>query len=611
MYQERQKIASLILLIAVVGSATNILLPNLPEDINSFNTTLQQFNSYSDLFNYLNNSHSQSPNYYGVQGGSLVRTFSAMEADSGAIKAPDYSTTNIQVEGVDEADIIKTDGEYIYLTSNSLIHIIKAYPSSEAGILATIELNGTIMGLFINEDKLIVFTQEYPDWRYYPETDIWFQAQVRIYNVEDRNEPKLEDVFTLDGYYYNSRMIGKYVYVVTNHPAYIREKEIILPTITRNNESEEIEATDIYYSDAENYYNSFTTIISINIETSEILHETILVGYSTSLYVSQTNIYIATPIYENETQITEIHRININNGEIIYEASGKVPGYVLNQFSMDEYNSNFRIATTQGNIGRTFTPATTTNNVFVLDEDLTIIGRLEELAPNEDIYSARFMGTRCYLVTFKKVDPLFVISLEDPTNPTILGKLKIPGYSNYLHPYSNSILIGIGKETVESEVGDFAWYQGVKISLFDATDVENPIEVSKYIIGDRGTDSPVLYDHKALLFSKERNLLVIPVLVAEINEEKYQGDIPANAYGDFVWQGAYVFTITGNSIEFRGGITHLDDDSDLLKSGYYFSSEYSVKRTLYIDEYLYTISDKKIKINNLEDLSEINEIELP
>jgi uncharacterized secreted protein with C-terminal beta-propeller domain len=104
---------------------------------------------------------------------------------------------------------------------------------------------------------------------------------------------------------------------------------------------------------------------------------------------------------------------------------------------------------------------------------------------------------------------------------------------------------------------------------------------------------------------------VIPVLVAEINEGKYQGDVPANAYGDFVWQGAYVFTITENSIEFRGGITHLDDNSDLLKSGYYFSSEYSVKRTLYIDEYLYTISDKKIKINNLEDLSEINEIELP
>jgi uncharacterized secreted protein with C-terminal beta-propeller domain len=151
----------------------------------------------------------------------------------------------------------------------------------------------------------------------------------------------------------------------------------------------------------------------------------------------------------------------------------------------------------------------------------------------------------------------------------------------------------------------------VKLSLFDASDVENPKEIDKYIIGDRGTDSPVLHDHKALLINKERNLLVIPVLVAEIDEEKYLGGVPANAYGDFVWQGAYVFTITENTIELRGGITHLDDDSELLKSGYYFSSEYSVKRSFYIEDYLYTISDKKVKINNLADLSVVNEIGPP
>jgi uncharacterized secreted protein with C-terminal beta-propeller domain len=278
---------------------------------------------------------------------------------------------------------------------------------------------------------------------------------------------------------------------------------------------------------------------------------------------------------------------------------------------MDEYDGNFRIATTQGNMARTFAQATSTNNVYVLDLNLTIVGRLEELAPNEQIYSARFMGTRCYLVTFKKVDPLFVISLEDPMNPRVLGKLKIPGYSNYLHPYSDSLLIGIGKETVEAEEGDFAWYQGVKLSLFDASDVEDPQEVAKYIIGDRGTDSPVLYDHRALLFDKERNLLVIPVLIAEIDEAKFPNGVPSNAYGDFIWQGAYVFRVTEDSIELRGGITHLDDDSELLKSGYYFSSEYSVRRSLYIDSYLYTVSDKKIVISNLADLTRVSEIELP
>ena len=605
--------ASTITLAIIIGSAPILLLSSILTEppIILGNSTLQKFTSYNEMFQFLNRSHTNPPYYYSPQmGGTMARTFSALE-DTNGKQTPDYSTTNIQVEGVDEADIIKTDGQYIYLTSNSLIHIIKAYPPEEATVSSTIKLNGTILGIFINEDKLVVFTQEYPPWRYSPEIVQMIQAQIKIYNVENRNDPILENEITLDGYYYNSRMIGKHIYVVTNHPAFIKDEEIVLPTITRNNETEEVKATDIYYSDAEDYYHSFTTIVSINIDTNEILHETVLVGYSASLYVSQSNIYMATPRYENGTQTTEIHRIHIDNGDIAYEASGKVPGYVLNQFSMDEYNSNFRIATTQGNIARTFAQATSTNNVYVLNQNLTIIGRLEELAPNEQIYSARFMGTRCYLVTFKKVDPLFVISLEDPTTPRVLGKLKIPGYSNYLHPYSDSLLIGIGKETVEAEEGDFAWYQGVKLSLFDASDVENPKEVAKYIIGDRGTDSPVLYDHKALLFNKERNLLVIPVLVAEIDEEKYPNGVPSNAYGDFVWQGAYVFAVTENSIELRGGITHLDDDSELLKSGYYFSSEYSVKRSLYIDDYLYTISDKKIKIDNLTDLTAVNEIELP
>ena len=251
------------------------------------------------------------------------------------------------------------------------------------------------------------------------------------------------------------------------------------------------------------------------------------------------------------------------------------------------------------------------SNVYILDENLSIVDGIEGLAPGERMYSARFMGDRCYLVTFKKVDPLFVISLEDPTKPRILGKLKIPGYSDYLHPYDENHLIGIGKWTVEAEEGDFAWYQGVKISLFDVSDVEHPREIDSYIIGDRGTDSPVLRDHKALLFDKDLNLLAIPVLVAEIDESKYPNGVPPNAYGDYVWQGLYVFNITESSIEFRGGITHIEDQTAFLKSGYWFYSEYAVKRALYIDNVLYTISDKMIKMNDLVNLEEIGSLMLP
>lgn len=222
------------------------------------------------------------------------------------------------------------------------------------------------------------------------------------------------------------------------------------------------------------------------------------------------------------------------------------------------------------------------------------------------------MDERCYLVTFKKVDPFFVIDMSNPAKPEILGALKITGYSNYLHPYDENHIIGIGKETVEAEQGTFAWYQGVKISLFDVSNVSAPIEEGKpYVIGNRGTDSPVLQDHKALLFDKSKNLLAMPVLVAEIDPAKYPSDVPDYTYGDYVWQGAYVFNITENGITLRGKITHIENLDEFKKSGYYFSSPYMIKRCLYIENVLYTVSDKKIQMNNLTDLTKIGEVVLP
>jgi uncharacterized secreted protein with C-terminal beta-propeller domain len=278
---------------------------------------------------------------------------------------------------------------------------------------------------------------------------------------------------------------------------------------------------------------------------------------------------------------------------------------VLNQFSMDEYDGYFRVATTTHG-------ETTSNHVYILDMDLNIVGSLTDLAPGEMIYSARFMGKRGYLVTFEMTDPLFVIDLKDPYNPRVLGELKMPGYSNYLHPYDENHLIGIGKEAVEAKEGDFAWYQGIKIALFDVSNVNNPVEISTYIIGDRGTDSPVLYDHKALLFDKTKNLLVIPVLVAEIDESEYPEGVPSNAYGKPVWQGAYVFQVFLDvGITLEGTITHIEDIAEPGQEYYYFYSPFSVTRSLYVGDVLYTISDAKIKMNSLENLDYINKVELP
>jgi hypothetical protein len=358
-------------------------------------------------------------------------------------------------------------------------------------------------------------------------------------------------------------------------------------------------------------------VLVVNVENhdQEPTHETFLLGATRNLYVSVNNIYIilqdATiqsnilPLqrgFSKSLEQTAIHKIHIEEGEIEYVASGNVPGYVLNQFSMDEYKGHFRIAITTGR----------QNHVYVLDADLRIVGELENLAPGETIYSARFMGDRCYLVTFRKVDPLFVIDLEMPHTPKILGQLKITGYSDYLHPYDEDHIIGIGKETVAAEEGDFAWYQGVKISLFDVSDVSEPKELAKYEIGDRGTDSPVLHDHKAFLFDKSKRLLVLPVSVAEIGKDKYPDEIPHYIYGDPVWQGAYVFDISlEQGLVLKGRITHLEESTNPSKGSDYLYSSYHIVRTLYIDNILYSISSKKIKMNSLEDLGEINEIMLP
>jgi hypothetical protein len=290
-----------------------------------------------------------------------------------------------------------------------------------------------------------------------------------------------------------------------------------------------------------------------------------------------------------------------------YTATGDVPGMVLNRFSMDEHDGYFRVATTTYG-------ETTQNNVYVLDMSLNITGSLPDLAEGERIYSARFMGDRCYLVTFKQVDPLFVIDPKDPYDPEVLGYLKVPGYSDYLHPYDETHLIGIGKETTDA--GEFAWYQGVKISLFDVSDVSHPREIDKEIIGHRGSDSPVLYDHKAFLFDKSRNLLVIPILEAKVDKSQYPEGVPDWAYAEPVWQGACVFHIsTDADITSAGNITHIESPSDLGQD-YYYYSPFLVERSLYISgeagDVLYTISDAKIMMNNLENLDHIiNEVELP
>lgn len=543
---------------------------------------LQRFSSYEDLTSFLGAVlKTSSPHTYfnspwrvaweitpEVNTLFLAATGEAQQISYMATDTPEYSQTNIQVEGVGEADIVKTDGTYLYFASNNSIIILKAYPPEEATILSRISFNGTLGEIFLKEDKLVILGSyaTYPYEPYYRiPTIIDDKSLVEVYDISDRSNPVLTRNFSVSGNYFDSRMIDEYVYLVVSQPAYLIYDTLILPKIYSEKGVVEVEATQIYYANVSDYSYAFTTVVAINVQNDaqEPTHETFLLGATSTMYVSHRNIYLT---FWKQGGRTLIYRVRVEEEIIKAEASGEVPGSVLNQFSMDEYNGYFRLATTS-RIGRT-----SQNNVYVLEMNLTTIGKLENIAPGETIYSVRFMGVRGYVVTFRQVDPFFTLDLEDPNNPEVLGILKIPGYSSYLHPYDENYLMGIGKDGT-----------ALKISLLDVSNITDPKEIDVYQI-DGWSDSPVLSDHKTLLFDKSKDLLVIPVIT-------------------YYEQGAYVFNITiQEGIALRGRITHGDFD-------YYYYGSYYVKRALYIDNVLYTISDKKVMMHNLETLDEINQIE--
>ena len=298
---------------------------------------------------------------------------------------------------------------------------------------------------------------------------------------------------------------------------------------------------------------------------------------------------------EIDQTTTVIHKIAIGNGAITYMARGDVPGILESQFSMDEYKDNLRVATTSSVY--TTRGSYEYNNVFALDSGMKTIGSLTHIAEQEKIYSTRFIGDRLYMVTFKRIDPFFVIDLSTPSSPKILGKLKIPGYSDYLHPYDATHIIGIGKETGTNDWGGVST-KGLKLALFDVSDVEHPAQIDKVEIGDSGTDSAALSDHKAFLFDKTKNLLVIPARVVK------SGGIAADTksmYTPNIWYGAYVFGVTPQTgFTLRGTVEH-GTGSDQYYS--YGSSANEVKRSLYIGDVLYTLSSKKILASSLSQIN--------
>jgi len=588
------------------------LRPGNPPIPAAHSSLLTTFTSSDALKNFLkNNSATQGPfSLYGTADMQMFDSPNAFRLGGTSLKSladGAHSITNVQVAGVDEADTVKVgDNGYIYTLSNDTVYVIAAYPPKNAAVLAKLKFSDMYpVGLFVSGDRLAVFGSQYTFPMYDSRLiNVFYVAEiktyVKVFDIQDRSKPVLIKDLALTGSYFNSRMIGDYIYFVTSKPAYAVNDTLYLPEITMNGKTTEIAPTEIRYFNGTEQYYQYTTFMAMNLQntTESPVYLTIMLGGTSNMYVSQNNMYVTFQDWYGGGNTT-IYRIYTQASNMTIEAKGTVPGQEHSQFSMDEYNDHFRIQTS------TWLDGTSYTNVYVLNMNLATTGKLKNLAPGENFHSARFMGDKCYLVTFQKTDPLFVIDLSNATNPHVLGELEIPGYSDYLHPYDETHIIGVGKNTVEAEEGNFAWYQGIKISMFDVSNVSHPVQIANYVIGDRGSDTQVLYDHKAFLFDRSRNLLVIPVTEAKIDESKYPQPIPPYAYGEPVWQGAYVFDISlYHNLTLQGRITHLDAGMDIYEQGYW------VKRSLYIENVLYTVSDRMVKMNSLENLAQIGEVPL-
>jgi inhibitor of cysteine peptidase len=672
------------------GSNNNNNNPN-PESNNPQVSSMMTFSSVSALADFLKTgTGSSSFGSYDARFGLSSQAPSAVpsqaESSLGGTNTKDYSTTNIQVAGVDEADKVKTDGNYIYMIGNNTVYIMDANTQNAKVLYKIPYENAYLSGIYLNENtnKLIVLGNQYVPYVYTDNGELqsgfsadWYPywnsgtTFVHIYDVTDKNRPVLARNFTMTGNYVNSRMIEGYVYAIVNQNAYLVNDTPILPMISSGTKTSEIAPANIYYTNFTDSYYSYTTFLAFNLQNTNQnpSNMTIMMGGAGTIYVSQTNIYVTYPSYtplllrepattggapigsipqETWQEKTSIYRIAISGSSMTFAAQGNVTGNVLNQYAMDESNNYFRIATTAYNYNSATYTSTQQNNIYVLDMNLRTVGKLENLGTGENFHAASFMGNRCYLVTFQRTDPLFVIDLSQPTNPKLLGELIIPGYSDYLHPLDETHLIGLGKDAVASE-GNFAWYLGLKLSIFDVANVNSPKEIAKFNIGDRGTSSEALYEPKAFLFDSAKGLLVLPVDLYLINQTATSiitgvpektlppaaptpgftastqvggigtGSSSPDTYGQFVWQGVYIFKVSlTNGFELQGNVTQMDNAAALMndpalitRSSYqWVDYNHYITRSLYIENVLYTFSETRVQLNSLNNSELIARIDL-
>ena len=490
----------------------------------------------------------------------------------------DYAQTNTQTKGVDEGDIIKTDSRYIYFLgsdtsgSNNKLRIIDTETMTAVYDGYIYDENGDILwvsDIYINGDTLVAICTMKNGYDMYSCAYGYFGASgttVAIsYDITDRSEPKLIKSNTQDGSYRSSRMVGNILYTVSQYYVRAESEETIENVCIPKVSGAEIACDCIFLPEAAGDSYILLTAFDVTAKESAVSAVAVL-GNSGNYYCSEDTFYIVAEEYNYKDENPEVREKTIINSfsldgiNIAFKATGEVKGRIINQYSLDQYEGKLRIATT------CFNNRTNKNvsSLYVLDENLDTIGKLEDIANNEQIKSVRYMGPEAYIVTFRNTDPLFAIDLSDPKNPAIKGELKIPGYSAYLHPIGDNLLIGIGYEG-DSQNADF---NSVKVSLFDISDPTNLKELDKLVYLKASTS--VRDNPKALIYKADEGILGIPVSTYDDSSE------------DRLF---YIIQVKDNKLTLKHKLTHL--------TGYY--KGVNDLRGTYIGDSFFTVSDYLVK----------------
>ncbi|MCA9566378.1 MAG: beta-propeller domain-containing protein [Myxococcales bacterium] len=570
----------------------------------------------------------------------------------------DYTTTNVQEEGVDEIDLVKTDGQYLYITADRDLQIVDSWPADEAHLASSLDLGGWASGLFLEGDRLLVVVQ--PEQSRLNDDGIWGSTRLLVVDVADRTAPTVLRTIDVEGWMADARMIDGDAFVVMNawarwpqevwdlaqtpglpqvdwslpqdeldaalDAARADAAELLEPAVrdlaarmeladvlpqwidsAGSGEPETLHACTDLYRPAEVTQHATLTVLQLDLDGGEV-GATGLLADGWTVYASLTDLYVAQSSWwwwgrdDDDALTTQVHRFALTaDGAPTYQASGAVPGWVYDQFAMSAWDGHLRIATTDVDWWwGTASGTEGASNLFVLEQqgsELVPVGEVRGIAPGEQIQAVRMLGDRGYIVTYEQIDPLFTLDLSDPTAPALVGELEMPGFSAYLHPYGEDHLLAVGRAgTPDGQI------TGLAVNVFDVSDLASPVLTAQGTLeGDGWAWSEALWDHHAFTF--HRDVLSIPAYIDHQDPQTLEWEL---------FSGLVTFAITPTSVTEGGRVDHRDlvEDSVCLYDWYWDYGPAAcdqdwwyatVRRSVYIEDDLFSISDYGVKVSDLND----------